>query len=180
LWRRVLFIYAAVTLRFATIHCAFRRSFRSLDSHCPVRHVGCAGKNVGLRTWQLRICIGRGGRRPWPLRASDRQFIRYLAWQFFGSWRLAGLLDRRRHLRAWIAGRLFPRRLRRLTRLNRGIFLWFDRHLQRHLAVIAEIGACAGNGRSRHLHVTGQRARRIPELGILRRDLQDADVWIFG
>jgi hypothetical protein len=180
LWRRVLFIYAAVTLRFATIHCAFRRSFRSLDSHCPVWHVGCAGKNVGLRTRPIRFCIGRGGGRAWALRASDRQFIRYLAGQFFRSRRLAGLLDRRRHLRAGIAGRLFLRRFCRLTRLNRGIFLGFDRHLQCHLAVVAEIGACAGNGGSRHLHVTGQGAGRIPELGILRRDLQDADVGILG
>jgi hypothetical protein len=51
--------------------------------------------------------------------------------------------------------------------------------LQRHLAVVTDIGSCAGRRGCRHLHIADNSARRIPELGIVRRDFQHANIRVF-
>jgi hypothetical protein len=72
---------------------------------------------------------GRCRGRTRSLRSSHRQFVRRAARQFFRSRWFAGILQRRRHLGPWISRRAFPRRLRRLSGLDRRVLLRIDRHL---------------------------------------------------
>ena len=83
----------------------------------------------------------RGGVR--SLRSAHRQFVRCAAGQLLRLRRLPWFMHRRRHLGPRASGRAFLRRLRRLAGLDRRILSRVDRHLQHHLAAVAEIGACA-------------------------------------
>jgi hypothetical protein len=86
----------------------------------------------------------RGGAR--SLRSAHRQFVRRAAGQLLRLWRPPWFMHRRRHLGPRASGRAFLRRLRRLAGLDRRILWRVDRHLQHHLAAVAEIGACARDG----------------------------------
>jgi hypothetical protein len=109
------------------VHGAFRRSFATVLSHCPRRHIRRARIQIGLRARQVADpAIGRS-RRGRRLRSAHRQFIRPVARQLVRPRRLAGIPHRRRHLRPWTSRRAFLRRLRRLSRLDRWILLGIDR-----------------------------------------------------
>jgi hypothetical protein len=170
------------------VHYAFRESFQTYF-HIVAWLLGglLAAHSYRLirdraRAWHASASIGRRRRRGRSLRSAHGQFVRCAAWQFLWPRRGAGVVHRRRHLGPGASRRAFLRRLRRSSRLDRRILLRVNRHLHlhRHFAIVANVGARAGDRGRSHLHVADDRARRIPEFRIIGRDFQHANVRILG
>jgi hypothetical protein len=114
----------------ASVHCVFRRPFQTAHRYIPTP---CQPNRVAsARRFRIGKSAARSrggplGRRRHP-RSWHRQFVRRVSRQFFRPWRLAGIVERRRHLGPWISRRVFLRRLRRSPGLDGWIFLRIDRH----------------------------------------------------
>jgi hypothetical protein len=114
-----------------------------------ITHSDQCGCDLALSWWHrprskthIRIRAGQIGgagisrrrlRCRWP---ADRQFIRHAAGQLLRPARFARILHWWRNLRPRIAGRIFLRRLGRLSGFDRRIFLRIDAHLNRDLTIL--------------------------------------------
>ena len=109
---------------------------------------------------------------------SDRKFFDPLTRQLLRPGRLAGFTHRRGHFRIWITRRVLFWRLRRDIGRGGRIFWRLDRHLHRNLAIVADLWPRTCDRSGSHLHVADNGAGRIPELRIVGRNLQNANVRI--
>jgi hypothetical protein len=131
----LVFISEDAKSRCALVHGAFRRSFQKVLSK-RTRKSTRTWSRLAHRVpgWRSRAepdkslgPIGRR-RRARSVWTSHRQFLGRATRQLLWTWRWLGIAHRRRHFGLRIARRAFPRRLRRLPRLDRRILLRIDRH----------------------------------------------------
>jgi hypothetical protein len=108
----------------AIVHCAFRRSFQTIVSHCCPRDIQHA--RIQIRRFSDS---GIGRRRGWrSFGSSHRQFVGHAARQFVRPRWFTGLVHWRRYLRPWVSRRVFLWGIRRPPGLDRRVLLRLDRH----------------------------------------------------
>ena len=152
------------------------RNFTSLPAGISAVSGNRSGPHLLVR--HFRSVAGDGARGPCGPR--HRQFVGHLARQFLRRGGSPGSRIGGGTSGLGLPGGLSGGGSVGLPGVDRRIFLRFDRHLHRHLAIVADIGPRAGDRGCGHLHIADDGARRIPELGIVGRDLQHADIRILG
>ena len=120
--------------------------------------------------------FGRGR----TVRPAPGQLVRHLSRQFLRLRRRAGLVHRRRNLRVADCPADPHAAVRSGCPASAAESRAARSASHRDLAVVADLRPRTGHGSGRHLHIGDDRARRIPEFGVIGRDLQHADVGIIG